>query len=94
MINELIHSVESVFSSGAGNVLNDQHQFYYIPLYQRGYKWTSNQIEKLLTDIDKFEQQPGKFYCVQNITLVPNSENKCYNVVNPLPTTYSFMSLR
>ena len=82
MINELIHSVESVFSSGDGNVLNEQHQLYYIPLYQRGYKWTTNQIEKLLTDIDKFEQQPGKFYCVQNITLVPNSEKKCYNVVD------------
>lgn len=81
-MNELIHNVESVFSSGKGNVLTDNFQKYYIPLYQRGYKWTKNQIEKLLTDINNFEIQPGKFYCVQNITLVPNLARNCYNVVD------------
>ena len=81
-MNELIHNVESVFSSGKGNVLTDNFQKYYIPLYQRGYKWTKNQIEKLLTDINNFEIQPGKFYCVQNITLVPNLARNCYNGVD------------
>ena len=81
-MNELIHSVESVFSKGEHNVLNNNYHYYYVPLYQRGYKWTASQIEKLLIDIDNFEQQSGKFYCVQNITLVPNSEENCYNVVD------------
>lgn len=82
MINELIHNVASVFSIGEGTVLNGNFKKYYVPLYQRGYKWTKTQITKLLTDIDTFEYHSGKFYCVQNITLVPNLENNCYNVVD------------
>lgn len=82
MTNELIHSVASVFSIGEGTVLNGDYKKYYVPLYQRGYKWTKTQITKLLTDIDTFEYQSGKFYCVQNITLVPNSNQDCYNVVD------------
>lgn len=81
-MTELIHSVEAVFTQDEENVLNANYSYYYIPLYQRGYKWTSNQIIKLLEDINNFERQPGKFYCVQNITLVPNKEKKCYNVVD------------
>lgn len=81
-MTELIHSVEAVFTQDDENVLNAKYSYYYIPLYQRGYKWTSNQIIKLLEDINNFERQPGKFYCVQNITLVPNKEKKCYNVVD------------
>lgn len=81
-MTELIHSVEAVFTQDEENVLNANYSYYYIPLYQRGYKWTSNQIIKLLEDINNFERQPGKFYCVQNITLVPNKKKKCYNVVD------------
>lgn len=81
-MTELIHSVASVFGSDDANVLNDKYQFYYVPAYQRGYKWTKSQIEKLLVDINNFEYQSGKFYCVQNITLVPNEANSCYNVVD------------
>lgn len=81
-MTELIHSVEAVFTQDEENVLNANYSYYYVPLYQRGYKWTANQIVKLLDDINNFERQPGKFYCVQNITLVPNKEKKCYNVVD------------
>lgn len=81
-MTELIHSVEAVFTQDEENVLNANYSSYYVPLYQRGYKWTASQIEKLLDDINNFERQPGKFYCVQNITLVPNKEKKCYNVVD------------
>ena len=81
-MNELIHCVEAVFTQDEENVLNANYSYYYVPLYQRGYKWTASQIEKLLDDINNFERQPGKFYCVQNITLVPNKKKKCYNVVD------------
>ncbi|MBL7869737.1 MAG: DUF262 domain-containing protein [Flavobacterium lindanitolerans] len=81
-MNELIQTVESVFTQGDGKVLNIQYKYYYVPMYQRGYKWTKMQIEKLLADINNFEHQPGKFYCVQNITLVPNANKNCYNIVD------------
>ena len=79
---DLIHNVEAVFEESDSNVLTSKYNFYYVPLYQRGYKWTATQIEKLLLDIDTFEQQPGKFYCVQNITLVHNQVLNCFNVVD------------
>lgn len=79
---ELIHNVKAVFSQEDSHVLNSKYNFYYIPLYQRGYKWTATQIVKLLVDINTFEQEPGKFYCVQNITLVHNDVLNCFNVVD------------
>lgn len=81
-MSELIHSVKSTFCNEEGGVLGGNYKHYYVPLYQRGYKWTSSQIEKLLFDINHFEYKIGKFYCVQNITLVPNDIDKCYNVVD------------
>jgi len=81
-MTELIQTVASVFTSEEEKVLNAKYKYYYVPLYQRGYKWTKTQIEKLLVDINNFEHQPGKFYCVQNITLVPNEDMNCYNVVD------------
>lgn len=81
-MNELIHSVKSTFSLNESGVLAGNFKYYYVPLYQRGYKWTISQIEKLLSDINHFEYKIGKFYCVQNITLVPNEKNNCYNVVD------------
>ncbi|MCC5915744.1 MAG: DUF262 domain-containing protein [Cryomorphaceae bacterium] len=75
---ELIYSVERVF----GDYLKD-NQFYNIPEYQRGYKWTDKQINQLLDDIKEFETGDDEdlFYCLQNITLVLNAENKL-NVVD------------
>lgn len=76
---ELIYSVDQVFGSylKAG-------QKYNIPEYQRGYKWSSQQINQLLDDINGFNTGGDEdiFYCLQNITLVPfEAENKL-NIVD------------
>ncbi|MBU1012781.1 MAG: DUF262 domain-containing protein, partial [Bacteroidetes bacterium] len=49
---------------------------FFIRHYQRGYRWTSQQVEQLLDDIDSFvpREVPGKhdkktFYCLQPIVL-------------------------
>ncbi|MHB8209036.1 DUF262 domain-containing protein [Mucilaginibacter sp.] len=50
---------------------------FYIPGYQRGYRWTYIQIEQLLNDIWEFRQNPPKtapdadkpFYCLQPIVV-------------------------
>ncbi|SEO65152.1 Protein of unknown function [Mucilaginibacter gossypiicola] len=78
-MSRLLYSVEDVFSS-SGYLQSQDKKYYNIPLYQRGYKWEPRHIEKLLDDIDNFESEDGKFYCLQNITLVPNGKH--FNVVD------------
>ena len=44
---------------------------FYIPSYQRGYRWTAQQIHDLLGDIDTFRRGEGEagFYCLQPLRL-------------------------
>lgn len=45
---------------------------FYIPAYQRGYRWTSRQVEDLLNDILEFHQKDKKqteFYCLQPVVV-------------------------
>ena len=48
---------------------------YYIPSYQRGYRWTTKQVTQLLDDLLEFEckkgKEKGEFYCLQPIVVVP-----------------------
>ncbi len=50
---------------------------YYIPSYQRGYRWTTKQVTQLLDDLFEFEFErkegkgKGEFYCLQPIVVVP-----------------------
>lgn len=80
-MNELLHSVKSIYQKSEGLLSSYNKESYNIPLYQRGFKWTSKQVIKLLEDINNFTPSHGKFYCVQNITLVPSQE-KHLNVVD------------
>lgn len=45
-------------------------RYFYIPAYQRGYRWTEKQVEDLLRDLLCFANDPKKdfdFYCLQPI---------------------------
>ncbi len=43
---------------------------FFIPSYQRGYRWGKLQIENLLKDIDEFDNQfDGNFYCLQPLVV-------------------------
>lgn len=76
---KLLYTVKEVFSSD--EYLKEQEKDYYnIPLYQRGYKWTPREVKKLLNDIKAFNPIEDKFYCLQNITIVPNKN--VFNVVD------------
>lgn len=52
---------------------------YNIPMYQRGYRWDSQQVEDLLNDIkefiDKGNKAKGEFYCLQPIVVKQKIEN-------------------
>lgn len=52
---------------------------FFIPSYQRGYRWTKQQVEDLLNDIWEFSSKPNKsekeFYCLQPVIIrLMNSE--------------------
>jgi uncharacterized protein with ParB-like and HNH nuclease domain len=46
---------------------------FFVPSYQRGYRWTPIQVKELLNDIWDFHRKPGKlpeeFYCLQPIVV-------------------------
>lgn len=51
---------------------------FYIPSYQRGYRWTELQVRDLLEDLWEFSQKDRKqdeFYCLQPIVVKRNSNN-------------------
>jgi hypothetical protein len=56
-----------------------------IPDYQRGYRWSPQQVEELLEDIWEFRQKDGKlkqeFYCLQPVVVVTMDDGK-YSVVD------------
>jgi|LSQX01.1.fsa_nt_gb uncharacterized protein with ParB-like and HNH nuclease domain len=51
---------------------------FYIPAYQRGYRWSAIQVRELLDDIWEFSQQTSDeksaFYCLQPIVVVKRSQ--------------------
>ncbi len=57
-----------------GSLLDGKNCFY-VPCYQRGYRWTRKQVEELLSDLYSFRKQydrdkasnVGHFYCLQPI---------------------------
>lgn len=91
--NELIKSVKNVFNMG--NITK-----FVIPNYQRGYKWTRQDVIKLLDDLYSFQKSHSllgddSFYCLQNITLVPSTQDNSLHVVDGqqrLTTLYILLS--
>lgn len=50
------------------------NESFYIPAYQRGYRWTEQQVTELLDDIKEFQQEAEEgnkkqFYCLQPIVV-------------------------
>ena len=65
-IEGLLRSVDGLYS----------YQFF-IPHYQRGYRWTKDQVNALLKDINNFQSQDDKaFYCLQPLVVKSKSENE------------------
>jgi uncharacterized protein with ParB-like and HNH nuclease domain len=45
---------------------------FFIPSYQRGYRWTKRQVEDLLNDVFEFYEktkEKNEFYCLQPIVV-------------------------
>lgn len=49
---------------------------FFIPNYQRGYRWTKQQVVDLLEDLYEFDQEPTekqRFYCMQPLVVKPKA---------------------
>ncbi len=57
---------------------------FHIPNYQRGYRWTKQQVVDLLNDIQDFRNKPNKgsneFYCIQPLVVKPLVEEEPENL--------------
>ena len=57
---------------------------FFIPSYQRGYRWTPQQVNDLLDDIWEFTRKEKKtkneFYCLQPVIVAPANNN--YSVID------------
>jgi len=63
----------------------DQPIRYFIPAYQRGFRWNATQVTQLLDDIREFARrrnpQPEEFYCLQPLVLLARQDG-AYEVVD------------
>ena len=60
---------------------------FFIPNYQRGYRWTKQQVVDLLEDLNEFDQEPPekqRFYCMQPLVVKQKPEwgSTWYEVVD------------
>ena len=94
-MDKLLFSTREVFTE---YLHNNGMSYFNIPEYQRGYKWNAEDVKTLLNDLKAFEEskpKEGHFYCLQNITIVPDKERSCFNVVDGqqrLTTMYILLS--
>lgn len=47
---------------------------FFIPSYQRGYRWTEQQVKDLLNDVNEFDKTKG-FYCIQPLVVKKKEED-------------------
>lgn len=82
-MSNLLYTVQEIFANDSeGYLAKNNKEYYHIPVYQRGYKWKAEQVTKLLEDVNNFYPEDSKFYCLQNITLVPSKTSQVFNVVD------------
>jgi uncharacterized protein with ParB-like and HNH nuclease domain len=73
--------IENDFLINIKNLIEQKLDFF-IPSYQRGYRWDINEVEDLLEDLAEFEEKAERedFYCLQ--PLVVKKENNHYRVID------------
>ena len=54
-------------------------RYFFIPAYQRGFRWGEKQMEDLLNDLYEFairKKKDGEFYCLQPVIVQPILDEK------------------
>lgn len=68
---------------------------FYVPSYQRGYRWTEFDVRALLNDISDFSNEGNRTYCLQPL-IVREKKDGAYEVVDGqqrLTTIHIFMKI-
>lgn len=75
---------------------------FYIPDYQRGYRWTETEVKKLMEDLDEYvrkiyedDHAHKDFYCMQPLVVYFNQEDNRWEVIDGqqrLTTTYLILN--
>ena len=68
---------------------------FFVPSYQRGYRWTEYEVNALLDDVNEFSTEGGKQYCIQPL-IVKARPDGSFEVVDGqqrLTTIYIFMKI-
>lgn len=58
---------------------------FYIPDYQRGYRWTRNEVNKLLEDLTAFfsdDYKENPYYCMQPLVVCKDENNDRWEVID------------
>ena len=59
---------------------------FFIPSYQRGYRWTEQQVKDLLNDIWEFSlkenKRNGEFYCLQPLVVKSKDDDVLAQIKN------------
>ncbi|MCQ2216606.1 MAG: DUF262 domain-containing protein [Bacteroidales bacterium] len=65
-----------------GELIENKYKFF-IPSYQRGYRWTKLEVKKLLEDIYNFDNNiDGDFYCLQPLVVKKDNEGNRWRVID------------
>ena len=78
-----------------GELINNNEYHFFIPDYQRGYRWEKNQITDLLKDLKEFymyksdrnenvagDEEDKTIYCIQPLVVKKNADNGKYDVID------------
>ena len=76
----------------------DQPRRFFIPAYQRGYRWNTQQVTQLLEDVREFARHarahPDDFYCLQPLVLKPLTDGALEVVDGQQRLTTIYLILR
>lgn len=63
--------------------LCDYEESFFVPSYQRGYKWGEHEVKALLNDIANYDShKDGDFYCLQPVVVRRDEANKVWRVID------------
>lgn len=68
---------KNLTTKSVGEIVHEGMKFF-IPSYQRGYRWEPQQVTALLNDLVEFENsfQTGRFYCLQPLVVFRKNDNE------------------
>ncbi len=74
-VTDILQNVQSLLS-----------ERFYVPKYQRGYRWTSKQVIDLLNDIDRFtpgiDDASNSWYCLQPLVIKKGDQNEGWRLID------------